>query len=106
MMAERGTRKISREDSQAGHCSMKGAVGEGKLLKKAVMTTSSRISPIQRGASRPLGKSRKNTTREAYPSNPTRPAGKARAGKATASARTALAEEVIPKTPSKNEANR
>src|SRR5437660_755990 len=60
------------------------------------MMTSNRISPIQRGTSRPLGKSTKNTTRETCPRKLTRLRGKSRAGEASASATRELYDRVVP----------
>src|SRR5436853_220196 len=58
----------------------KGEEVEGKLSKNAWMMKSSRISLIQRGTSRPLGKSRKNTPREIPPRKFMRLRGIERAG--------------------------
>src|SRR6266568_3725888 len=59
------------------------------------MMTSSRISPIQRGTSRPLGKSRKNAKREVRPRKLTRLKGKEKTGEESASTKVGLPDEGV-----------
>ena len=55
-------------------------VANGRVLIPAGTFVQGRISHIQRGTSRPLGKSRKNAKREVTPRKLTRPKGKAKKG--------------------------
>src|SRR6202165_4946960 len=82
--------------SHPGQCASKGDEGEGNVPTNAWMMQSSRISPIQRGTSRPLGKSRKNAKREVCPRKSMRLRGKERAGETSAStAGVLLFEKVV-----------
>src|SRR5947207_3062756 len=84
-MAPKTTRLISKR-SHPGQFSSKGAPLEGRLFKNSSTMPSSRISPIQRGTSRPLGKSRKNARSEAFPRKLRRLRGKMRTGEGNVSA--------------------
>src|SRR6266567_1983264 len=94
MMATRSTPKTSRE-SHPGQFASKDDTGEGKLWKHSQMMTSSSVSPIQRGISRPLGKSSKNTKREVCPRKPKRLKGKAKTGKASANTKVGSPDEGV-----------